>query len=419
MADAGRTFHQLTVEHWRQFQRVEVEFHPKLTVITGANGAGKTTLLNVLSRHFDWRVPFVSAPLARRRGLLSYVTGLWPSRNQVNSVGELVYSDGGSSPLVVPDQVGESFDVTIQGQQTVVGLYVPSHRPVFVYQKVNQIPTERPTPAEVFGTYSNELRTRFMGGYSDRSPSTRMKESLIGLAAFGYGNEVIAKDEEAVVIFEGFQRVLRTVLPPSLQFRKLSIRMPEVVFETGTGTFSFDAVSGGVSAILDLAWQVYMRALDEPGLVVCIDEPENHLHPSLQRRLLPSFLKAFPQVQFIVSTHNPFIVGSVPDSSVYALKYVPPEKRQERNHSVVSERLDLTERAGTANQILRDVLDLPSTRPVWAERELRAIVDRYASRTLDDGALQDLRHDLAQFGLADLYPESLEGVISAQDDSSH
>ncbi len=258
-----------------------------------------------------------------------------------------------------------------------------------------------------------------MGGYSDRSPSTRMKESLIGLAAFGYGNEVIAKDEEAVVIFEGFQRVLRTVLPPSLQFRKLSIRMPEVVFETGTGTFSFDAVSGGVSAILDLAWQVYMRALDEPGLVVCIDEPENHLHPSLQRRLLPSFLKAFPQVQFIVSTHNPFIVGSVPDSSVYALKYVPPEKRQERNHSVVSERLDLTERAGTANQILRDVLDLPSTRPVWAERELRAIVDRYASRTLDDGALQDLRHDLAQFGLADLYPESLEGVISAQDDSSH
>lgn len=73
-----------------------------------------------------------------------------------------------------------------------------------------------------------------------------------------------------------------------------------MVLETNSGDFLLDAVSGGIGAILDLAWQIYMYDGDkyEPYIVL-IDEAENHLHASMQRRLMPSLLQAFPNAQFI------------------------------------------------------------------------------------------------------------------------
>ena len=53
-----------------------------------------------------------------------------------------------------------------------------------------------------------------------------------------------------------------------------------------------------------------------------MDEPENHLHPSLQRSVIPGLLDAYPQAQFVVATHNPFVVTSVRDSNVVVLGFV-------------------------------------------------------------------------------------------------
>lgn len=41
--------------------------------------------------------------------------------------------------------------------------------------------------------------------------------------------------------------------------------------------------------------------------VVLIDEAENHLHPRLQQRLGPWLRRRFPNIQFIVTTHSPYI----------------------------------------------------------------------------------------------------------------
>ena len=42
------TFKKLQLAGWRQFDSVELELHPRLTVLTGANGAGKSTLVKIL-----------------------------------------------------------------------------------------------------------------------------------------------------------------------------------------------------------------------------------------------------------------------------------------------------------------------------------------------------------------------------------
>jgi hypothetical protein len=235
-----------------------------------------------------------------------------------------------------------------------------------------------------------------------------MKESLISLATFGYGNEAVAPNLDAVRIFEGFEEVLGRVLPPSIGFRRLVIRMPEVVFETGTGDFAFEAMSGGMAAIIDLSWQIYMRASVTPGCTVIIDEPENHLHPSLQQVLLPNFLEAFPDLQFVVATHNPLVVSSVPESHVYVLKHT--DERDDRM-AVRSQLLDVQDKAGTANQVLREVLGLPFTVPIWVAAELAQIVDRYGSAELTSETLKNLRAEMGRLGFDEFIPDTLGEII--------
>lgn len=191
--------------------------------------------------------------------------------------------------------------------RSVFGVYVPSNRPASAYQQVGQIPTAISSPEQLINQYEGEFQSRWAGGHTGFSATYRLKESLIALAMFGYGNNVVGENAEYIQIFEGFEGVLRQVLPRSLKFEHIRIAIPEVVLETGTGSFSLDAASGGITTLIDLAWRIFMRARANPEIVVVVDEPENHLHPELQRELFPGLLEAFPQAQLIVATHNPLL----------------------------------------------------------------------------------------------------------------
>ena len=48
------TFKTLQINDWKQFQNIDIVFHERLTILTGANGSGKTTLLHLLAKHFGW-----------------------------------------------------------------------------------------------------------------------------------------------------------------------------------------------------------------------------------------------------------------------------------------------------------------------------------------------------------------------------
>jgi hypothetical protein len=53
--------------------------------------------------------------------------------------------------------------------------------------------------------------------------------------------------------------------------------------------------------------------------VVFIDEVDAHLHPSWQRRIGPMLQRVFPNVQFIVSTHSPFVAQSASHGGLFVL----------------------------------------------------------------------------------------------------
>lgn len=392
----------MSLAGWRQFGDVEIHFHPRLTVLTGANGSGKTTLLNVLGRHFNWIVHFVGVPFRDREGRIRYRSGL--RTEGATSVGWIRYSSGEESPLQVGDEVSQQFEISIASQQFVPGLSIPSHRAVPAYQSVPSIPSAFNAAEQVLNQYRNDALQRYLGVATQHAPLYWMKESLLAAGAYAEATQFQPGNEEAREIFVGFQEVLQLLLPPELGFSRLRLEPPEVMIETVSGPFQLDAMSGGVAALMDIAWQIFLMARGQSQFVVVIDEPENHLHPQLQRALIPSLLSAFPEIQFVAATHSPFIVTSVPESNVYVLRFGSDGR-------VSSELLDQVSKAATASETLREVLGLDATVPLWVEDVLREIVDDFVGRPVNEQNLESLRQQLESIGMSEAFPTVTADIV--------
>lgn len=79
---------------------------------------------------------------------------------------------------------------------------------------------------------------------------------------------------------------------------------------------------------------------ETPGIVL-IDEIDLHLHPEWQRKIVSDFKRVFPKIQFVASTHSPFIIQSLEKGELRNLdKDVKEDKYVEYNNMSVE---DITE----------------------------------------------------------------------------
>ncbi len=58
----------------------------------------------------------------------------------------------------------------------------------------------------------------------------------------------------------------------------------------------------------------------ERPAILLIDEIENHLHPTWQRRVIPALLEHFSGLQIFATTHSPFVVAGLKAGQVHLLK---------------------------------------------------------------------------------------------------
>lgn len=98
------------------------------------------------------------------------------------------------------------------------------------------------------------------------------------------------------------------------------------IIENGKEPYSLNQLSDGYSAILSIVTELIMRMeehkvrnYDVEGIVL-VDEIETHLHIDLQKRILPFLTAFFPKVQFIVTTHSPFVLSSISNSVICDLE---------------------------------------------------------------------------------------------------
>lgn len=428
---------KLKLFRWRQFNDIDIDFHDRLTILTGANGAGKSTILKILKCHFPYEndEKFLATPV-QENGATRYSLGGWFStklgelfgnvkRPQENTsqVGSIYYTNNGSCSLSIPSGNSIQYNLMRSSTQIIQGVSVNSHRPIPKYDQLKNIPISGTSPQEAYKfyfdlekSYTEQSSYNRNGAMLRVSPLVALKEAIITFATFGIGNTHVAPIPELVGLYEKFQTVLSTVLPPEIGFQRLEIRTPEVVIVSSSGDFPIDGASGGLMSLIQLSWQVFLQSeiFKSGRFMVLIDEPENHLHPSMQRSFLRNIVDAFPTARFVVATHSPFIISSVKESAVYALRHKSADGSSLKPleaRSVSSHKLDNLQKAGPANDILREVLGVPVTMPEWSASELERIATAFASKKMDAEALKSLRSQLQDAGLGDFYPDTLERIL--------
>lgn len=101
--------------------------------------------------------------------------------------------------------------------------------------------------------------------------------------------------------------------------------------QNGRKPFSFNELSDGYSSVIYIVSDLILR-MDKNWLledkiseydyqgIVLIDELETHLHIELQKKIFPFLTKFFPKIQFIVTTHSPYILNSISNAKAYDLE---------------------------------------------------------------------------------------------------
>ena len=127
--------------------------------------------------------------------------------------------------------------------------------------------------------------------------------------------------------FETFENYLKEIFEDkTLKLEFDSDNFNFHIIQENKEKFNLNTLSDGYSAILNIITELILRMekhspkLYEIQGIVLIDEIETHLHIELQKLILPFLIKVFPKIQFIVTTHSPFVINSIENSAIYDLE---------------------------------------------------------------------------------------------------
>ena len=138
------------------------------------------------------------------------------------------------------------------------------------------------------------------------------------------------KKQEAVLEkwFDNFLKALRNIYNcQEMELQRDTKNLTFKIIMPGREPFALNEISDGYTAFLNIIIELLMRLENvdmgvdyDKSAIVMIDEIETHLHVELQKRVLPFLTQMFPNVQFIVATHSPFVITSLENAVVYDLE---------------------------------------------------------------------------------------------------
>ncbi len=171
---------------------------------------------------------------------------------------------------------------------------------------------------------------------------------------------------------------------------------------SGTGSegriYVGDLSSGSQSTLLWILWLAlkmlshYEFANDwhrKPAILL-IDEIENHLHPTWQRRVIPALLEHFPGLQLFATTHSPFVVAGLKAGQVHLLQ-------RDANGVITGSTNEQDVIGWTADEILRTLMgvDEPTDQlTVDRANRLRQLREKETLPPEEKSELQELRRQV-------------------------
>ncbi|KJZ43478.1 hypothetical protein VC35_20775 [Pseudomonas fluorescens] len=188
------------------------------------------------------------------------------------------------------------------------------------------------------------------------------------------------------------------------------------------GILKVDQLSDGIRSVLAMVGDITYRCIKlNPHLkelaavkttgVVLIDEVDMHLHPSWQQLILSQLQKAFKNIQFIVTSHSPQVLTTVPSDCIKIIKRnkifaAPPGTEGAEPERLLKQVLGLQEVRpphNRATQELNEYLTLVYNDQWSSERalELRQILDQRYQGNEPELMNADLRIDNRKWELGE------------------
>lgn len=382
---------EIRIETLRHLSNIVISLNPKQRqnlILTGKNGSGKTSLLVALQKYLQ------AINDKRYKDLIEDFIPRLPAIKEclINQ-----YADG----VRVLFNDSEHLEVLYE-QGNFITAYFPANRKTqfMKSQGVEDIKLDvsyrvSSEPGQLLLKYLIHLKTQ---------------------QAYARNEGDIAVVDRIQQWFDRFTEALRILLDNDtieLQYDYKEYNFK--IHQFGRNPFGLEELSDGYSSVIQIVSDLILRMdknwllgdeisqYDTEGIVL-IDEIETHLHIGLQKKIMPFLTQFFPKIQFIVTTHSPYILNSLSNAKVYDLEngmeledlsayssdelaegyfgadeYSEQIKEKIKRYQALREKPDLTEEEHTERALLRSKL---RNIPKGLSKEIAEILDDMEGKQL-------------------------------------
>lgn len=419
---------QLSLGNYRCFESLQIDFHPELTVLIAPNGSGKTTVLDA-ARVALW--PYVKGfDLGSQTGKGATI--------QISDVRLAPQSDGNMEPQL-PSRIAasgtwEAGSVERTWAQTrermkpgtnTLGDAETKRVTAFANVLEKQVRSASSPVTLPLVSYLGTSRLWFEGRFtsiaedvalntSDYSRTSGYLNCLSYSSSFkaftawygwifrSYREEQIRALEQKrplddsgqrfATVIEVITRAVDTLVTEATGWHGLEYKASQhqqlVMHHERFGSMPVDMLSDGlrnaIAMVADLAFRAYKlnphlgadAARQTPGIAL-IDEVDMFLHPSWQQTIAGALRKAFPRLQFIVTTHSPQVLSTVRRENIRVLS-------PDQNGNIIATEPMARTYGEPSGDVMHSVMLVDPQPPVAEKADLQRLTE-----WVDQGRYQD------------------------------
>ena len=343
----------LTLQNFKCFDHLELDFHPKLTLIVGANGSGKTSILEGAA--IAMSTLFVKMDRLSGRSIDKSLAHLKAfSIGSTKDIQPQYPVTVKASAIIGTEEISWSRSLNKpSGNTTVIDARHIIDMGVHFLEQLREGNTSLILPLiAYYGTgrlwdYHREKQTDVFevnsrsNGYIDCVDGSANIKLMVNwfskMTVQKYQNQELGLGgiPELEAVYSAMESCYRRIT--GSEFVKIQYNMGtrelEVAYKDPSGELmriSMNQLSDGykstISLVADIAYrmavlnpQLLGQVCTETDGIVLIDEVDLHLHPTWQQQILKDLTEIFPKVQFIVTTHAPAVISTVKSENVIML----------------------------------------------------------------------------------------------------